>query len=53
MPQAKLKEYFCNLHQLIHKEALKSKTKNTKSDRRKDKGHEQFTNEKHKHLLNI
>lgn len=27
MPQAKSKEYFCNLHQLIHKEVLKSKTK--------------------------
>ena len=53
MPQAKLKEYFCNLHQLIHKEVFKSKTKNTKSDRRTDKGHEQFTKEKHKHLLNI
>lgn len=40
MPQAKSKEYFCNLHQLIHKEVLKSKTKSTKSDRRADKGDE-------------
>ena len=40
MPQAKSKEYFCNLHQLIHKEVLKSKAKNTIFDRRTDKGHE-------------